>query len=1175
MKKQSLFYISFFSLFFLGSPVSASDAEYNVNQKAYNAIGVDQAYSSGFTGTGVTVAVVDNGTLKDHKDLSDQFSELQQEEFNVQDITDHGTPVSSIIAGKKDGKGMHGIAYNSKLVAFAVDLDDDTECPSCYQSFADVWNILASDEFDSVKIINNSFGVHEYVPSYRPSSEIKEKATALVAKDKLIVASAGNDMQLMPNGSPAGLPSFDASLKNNFISAIAYNPNYNPNSPYFLENYSNLAHYAQEWSLAAPVGTIYAASHTGVSKFKDFSGTSAAAPVISGAAAVVSSAFPYMGGKQLADVLFSTANKNYADFSNHMVQKHNGKAQFLFFGTADGYGKNWTEEEKLAIVQAELGGGYTCSSENVVCADVSYTDVFGQGLLNLGKAVKGPGYFDANRLSDSDYDGTQYLYPVDTKEYDSVWSNNIGQLKSKTSSTANVGLKKSGTGMLTLSGNNTYLGDTIVESGTLRLSGTLAGEVNVSGGSFDISGGRVENLITNSANFTMSSGYAGNLLNNSDAEAEQSGGTIANVDNKGTFKLFEGGYISDSLKNSGNFYLNGGRTKNEITNSGNFYLNSNSFTGVIQNTGTVYNQGVLKDGLIKGGTLVNTENGSFYMMSTPQTFINNGSIVLLPSENNSEVIKQMNVSDLNLVRGSFVLDVNNIPKMEDGSSYIVFTASNSLTVNGEFKREGKLNQFLSSNVDVNDAEKKVSISLEYLPISSQTNAPSLTAVERQTAKTIDRLFKNEAKKDFAGYYFLNEAGLRQKINTLYNQVKPLQFASLPLSNKLTRGVQTHMFERQIIKDPLRYEGRKNYYKQSPSRAPRGDVYQQYRPGNAPQESYRYKQPRSRDVYQQYRPGNTPVEQYRYYVPKERDVYKNYRPNGRSGGQSYHSGIQHQAWGQLLYHQGTMDADPKSDTPEAESSGVGIMFGWDFVYSPNFLWGLTAGYAKSSMEQGLDTTDVVDWRLGAYFSKQIDFISIDGVLMFGSQSYDKTRVTELPIDMIKSNASFGGTTLEAALNVGYDIQTLPLQAGDWSLRPYVGLTVTQMEQDAYQEKGISNVNLSVEKVTDTSVTASPGLIAGFVMDDFSVFGFQPEYVFFDFRYDHLLSGGSPKTKAYFSADNLQTTFDSLDSEEKSAVSIGFGVNGHLTDKTRLNLLVNKRDGDRTSVRTISASIIHAF
>lgn len=458
---------------------------------------------------------------------------------------------------------------------------------------------------------------------------------------------------MSPTIAPAGLPYYDSSLKYNFISAIAYNPSYSPSSPYFLESYTNLAQNAQEWSLAAPVGPLTAASHEGDSAYTNsFAGTSAATPIISGSAAVVSSAFPYMGGKQLADVLFSTADKNYADFSKYMVQKDNGKSQFLFFGSADGYGKDWTDMEKRAVVQAELGGAYTCSSDGVVCADVTYADVFGQGLLNLANAVKGPGYFDANRLSSGDFVNNEYVYTVDVQEYDSTWSNNIGQVKSKTENTdADVGLKKQGAGTLTLTGQNTYLGTTTIENGTLQLTGSLAGDVSVTSGTFYLNGGTVlgETVAAAGGQINVDGGSLSSLVNS--GTVNLSGGSAEEVDNRGIFYLAGSGVITDTLTNSAQFYLDGGNIAGTVLNKGQFYLNGGTLSGKIQNTGTVQNNTMLKDGLIVGGTLVNQAGGSLYLTSLPDTLVNYGKIVLSPTPDDPSVLQQMTVSHLTLAGG--------------------------------------------------------------------------------------------------------------------------------------------------------------------------------------------------------------------------------------------------------------------------------------------------------------------------------------------------------------------------------------------------------------------------------------------------------------------------------------------------------------------------------------------
>lgn len=196
-------------------------------------------------------------------------------------------------------------------------------------------------------------------------------------------------------------------------------------------------------------------------------------------------------------------------------------------------------------------------------------------------------------------------------------------------------------------------------------------------------------------------------------------------------------------------------------------------------------------------------------------------------------------------------------------------------------------------------------------------------------------------------------------------------------------------------------------------------------------------------------------------------------------------------------------------------------------------------------------------------------------MLGFQSYDKKRVTELPIKTFESQASFDGTSLEATVNVGYDFQQIPMNAGDWSFRPYAGLTFTQINQDAYQETGNSDLNLSVKKASDTGIMMSAGLISGFVSAPFQMFMFKPEYIFLDLRYDHYLSGGSSSTQAYFSSDSLQTMFNSLDSEETSLFTIGFGINGQISENIKLNLLFSNTSGSKSSMQNISATVIYSF
>lgn len=125
--------------------------------------------------------------------------------------------------------------------------------------------------------------------------------------------------------------------------------------------------------------------------------------------------------------------------------------------------------------------------------DYTFEEVFGQGIVDAGKAVQGLGAIDVDRLSKDDittkYSNDKfYMYKVDTKKVAdnfrgrnySIWSNDIGD---KNVTGINAGLEKTGDVKLILLGKNTYGGATVAKGGFLQIVRGVGGDVYVGGDS--------------------------------------------------------------------------------------------------------------------------------------------------------------------------------------------------------------------------------------------------------------------------------------------------------------------------------------------------------------------------------------------------------------------------------------------------------------------------------------------------------------------------------------------------------------------------------------------------------------------------------------------------------------------------------------------------------------------
>lgn len=204
----------------------------------------------------------------------------------------HGTHVAGIIGAKREnGIGMDGVANNVRIMSVRTVPDGD-------ERDKDVANAIIYAVDNGAAVINMSFG-----KGASPNKEAVDKAVKYaLKKDVLIVHAAGNDGKKNDGTNNYPFDKFDKrglfgpKYADNWIEVGAINWDANPAS---FSNYS-----AENVDVFAPGTEIY--STVPGSEYENQQGTSMAAPVVAGMAAVLRSYFPDLTAKQVKDIIMKS-----------------------------------------------------------------------------------------------------------------------------------------------------------------------------------------------------------------------------------------------------------------------------------------------------------------------------------------------------------------------------------------------------------------------------------------------------------------------------------------------------------------------------------------------------------------------------------------------------------------------------------------------------------------------------------------------------------------------------------------------------------------------------------------------------------------------------------------------------------------------------------------------------
>lgn len=261
-------------------------------------VGAPQAWDAGFTGEGVTVAVLDTGVDAEHPDLADAVvdaADFSESESGPDDLFGHGTHVAGIITGNgaaSDGEIL-GVAPDAKILNGKV--LDDTGSGSDSMIIAGMEWAAA----EGADVVNMSLGLPGgYTDGTDPLAlavnEISE------ASGILFVIAAGNEGGYTTVTTPG---SADLALTVAAVDAA--------DVPTWFTSRGPRIDGAAKPDLAAPGEEILAPNagypDTVNEPYISYSGTSMATPHVAGVAALLLDARPDLGTQELKSILVGSA----------------------------------------------------------------------------------------------------------------------------------------------------------------------------------------------------------------------------------------------------------------------------------------------------------------------------------------------------------------------------------------------------------------------------------------------------------------------------------------------------------------------------------------------------------------------------------------------------------------------------------------------------------------------------------------------------------------------------------------------------------------------------------------------------------------------------------------------------------------------------------------------------
>lgn len=269
---------------------------------------ITRAWNLVHTDNTVTVATLDTGVDFDHADLEDNLlMDYAWDAYNSKPLSasvpngdriGHGTMVAGIISARaNNGIGLAGASFNATILPVKVFNDTDTPeatTASVLSGYKYVVDLATSKTVPNLRVINTSFGSYNTSSSsgYCLKDEALRKAIVSAKNAGIVTVCSGG------NGK-SGEPRTDNIYPADFDECVAVTALNTDNTNCYWSDYN------KKKNISAPGLLVTTTDATG--GYSKASGTSMAAPIVSGVFALLFAAVPAATVDDACNAVYATA----------------------------------------------------------------------------------------------------------------------------------------------------------------------------------------------------------------------------------------------------------------------------------------------------------------------------------------------------------------------------------------------------------------------------------------------------------------------------------------------------------------------------------------------------------------------------------------------------------------------------------------------------------------------------------------------------------------------------------------------------------------------------------------------------------------------------------------------------------------------------------------------------